>query len=147
MKYLFIATIYSKFDIYCLHPDDKERLEKGEIDRFELKRRRYKVSFMNGIYETDDDREAEALMAHEHYGSNGLFVVNTQTNISDLKVENRYGDDNDFAQRLQKMKLTKLKSIAHEKELASWVEIKRMSKIDLIRLMIRKKGLLTEYAA
>ncbi|MGQ4895056.1 MAG: hypothetical protein ACP6IQ_10590 [Candidatus Njordarchaeia archaeon] len=146
-KYLFLSNIYSKFDIYCLHPEDKRKLETGELDRFELKRKRYKISFINGIYQTNDDREAEALMAHEHYGSNGLFILDKDTKLQNLKVEDKYGVDKDFADKLAKKKLHELKSIAHEKELASWAEIKRMTKEEIIRLMIRKKGLMTEYAA
>jgi len=142
----FVSLLYTKFDLYCVHPTDLAKLKAGEITDHEFMKRRIKVRFQNGIFETDNKKTMEALYKHPHYGDNGLFVLDREVGLDNLDTIDKYGADKPLYDKLQKLKAATLKSYAHDKEIAPWSMLRKMSKDEVIDLMIKKKSLLGEIA-
>jgi hypothetical protein len=127
-KYLFISK-YSTDKVDALHPADEH------LPRSEREVKRYRCQFRNAVFQTNNERMAEALRAHPHFGK--VFFEDTKGR----EVTSRYNpDEQRLIDHWQQEKIQKLKSRAFDLELKPWGELKAMTKPDLLDLFLQKKG-------
>lgn len=128
-KHVFFSKQYSRFKQYVVHPDDLGK-DPEEITR-------YKCLFQNGMYMTDDDREAEALLKSPRHTKD--YEYDDKGRFNDVQ-EQFFGSDKVLVDKLNGMKRTELISLALNPEFKTTTkEIYKMTKEKLVKLLLQKK--------